>query len=246
MHNKIKRMTKKTLFIVPLLALLFFSCTKKDDRVTMKELKSLKDSASFAIGYLNGMQASMDANAPVNADLYTRAFKQAYTKDTQEVWDVGTMEAIAMEYLRQSMESEQKKYFEATKPDIERAEKFLAKNKNEKDVQTTASGLQYKVIKQGKGEKPLVGNGDRVIMKYTYYELSQNNTMEKIRSNINDKNKTPGPISIDGLCLAEQEALSMMNAGSHYVIWFHPNIGYGDNPKLQKCEIEVIKVLKGE
>ncbi len=239
-------MTKSLLFVALLVSLLSFSCSKKDNNVKPEELKTLKDSASFALGYLNGIQASMDENTPVNADLYARAFKQAYIKDTQNVWDMETMRSIAMDYLRQSMESVQKKYSEVTRPDIERAENFLAQNKREKDVKTTASGLQYKVIKQGKGQKPSVGNGDRVIMNYTFYELSQNNTMEKVRSNINNLNKKPGPIGIDGLCQAEQEALSMMNAGSHYIIWFHPNIGYGDSPKLQKCEMEVLEVLKSE
>ncbi|MDO5760347.1 MAG: FKBP-type peptidyl-prolyl cis-trans isomerase N-terminal domain-containing protein [Bacteroidota bacterium] len=238
-------MIKKLLFVALMFAFVFSSCSTKENKVSIEELKDLKDSASFALGYLNGMQATMDSNTPVNAEVYTRAFKQAYNKDTSEVWDEATMEAIAMEYLRQSMENVQRKYSEAARPDIERAEQFLAKNREEKDVITTTSGLQYKVLKQGKGEKPSIGNGDRVIMKYTYYELSQNNTMEKVRSNINEQNKKPGPISIDGLCQAEQEALCLMNAGSRYIIWFHPNIGYGDNPKLQKCEIEVIKVLKG-
>ncbi len=219
------------------------SCSTKDDRVKQNELKDLKDSASFALGYLNGLQASMDKDAPVNADLYARGFKQAYVKDTDGVWDAETMKSIIMEYARKTQESIQEKSFQQAKPDLDRATKFLEQNAKAQGVKTTPSGLQYKVEKQGKGKKPVIGNGDRVILQYTQYELTEGNGWELVRTNINKDGKRPGPTGIDGLCEGEREGLSMMNAGSHYIIWFHPNLGYGDSPKLQMFDLKVLEVL---
>jgi len=239
-------MKRNTLLYIIGLSLTFvvlFSCSKNDDRVKSTELKDLKDSASFALGYLNGMQASMDKDAPVNADLYARGFKQAFSKDTDGVWDTETMRSIIMEYARRTQENMQEKSFEQAKPDLDRANKFLEENAKTKDIKTTQSGLQYKIEKQGKGKKPIVGNGDRVILQYTQYELTEGNGWELIRTNINKDGKRPGPTGIDGLCLGVKEALSMMNAGSHYIIWFHPNLGYGDSPKLQMYDLKVLEVL---
>ena len=43
-------------------------------------------------------------------------------------------------------------------------EKFLAENKKKEGVKTTASGLQYKVLKEGTGESPK--ETDMVITNY--------------------------------------------------------------------------------
>ena len=238
-----KRYTLLYIIGLGLTFMFLFSCSKKDDRVKPTELKDLKDSASFALGYLNGMQASMDKDAPVNADLYARGFKQAYVKDTNEVWDVETMRSIIMEYARRTQENMQEKSFQKAKPDLDRANKFLAENAKTKDVKTTSSGLQYKIEKQGKGKKTVIGNGDRVILQFTQYELTEGNGWELVRTNISKDGKRPGPTGIDGLCLGVKEALCMMNSGSHYVIWFHPNLGYGDSPKLQMYDLKVLEVL---
>ncbi|MBR1768879.1 MAG: FKBP-type peptidyl-prolyl cis-trans isomerase N-terminal domain-containing protein, partial [Bacteroidales bacterium] len=160
------------------LVLLFLvSCSGSSDRVRLGEMKDLKDSASFSLGYLNGLNAAADNDAPVNADLYARGFKQAYLQDTSEVWDVNTMRDIVMEYAHRTQMAMREKSFEAAKPDIERAEKFLVENSLKDGVQTTQSGLQYKVEKQGKVRKPLKNNGERVILQYTEYELYEENKM---------------------------------------------------------------------
>ena len=46
------------------------------------------------------------------------------------------------------------------------AQEFLSKNGKEKGVQTTPSGLQYKVIKAGDGKLPLIGPNDEVMVNY--------------------------------------------------------------------------------
>ena len=47
---------------------------------------------------------------------------------------------------------------------IEKGEKFLAENKSKEGVKTTASGLQYKITKEGTGKSPAAT--DRVLVHY--------------------------------------------------------------------------------
>ena len=73
---------------------------------------------------------------------------------TLEKGGVMTMEA-AQEYTRTAMETIKAKAMEEKYADNKAAgEKFLAENKTKEGVKTTESGLQYKVITEGKGEIP--------------------------------------------------------------------------------------------
>ena len=238
-----KNMKIRLTLVATLFVFIMVSCSKPKDHVDMGELKTLKDSASYALGYLNGIQATQSPDASVNVDLYTKAFKQGYNKDTAGTWNEATMRSIIMEYARKSQEQMQQKAFEQAKPDIDRAEKFLAENKNRENIITTNSGLQYKVIKRGKGQKPVLNNGDRVILNYTMSILNEKGQFEQVQSTFNSEGKNPGPMGIDGQCEGIKEILSLMNAGARYQVWIHPNLGFGDSPKLQMYEIEVIKVL---
>src|SRR5436190_2685389 len=47
---------------------------------------------------------------------------------------------------------------------LEKGEKFLAENKSKEGVKTTASGLQYKILKEGTGKSPAAT--DRVLVHY--------------------------------------------------------------------------------
>lgn len=221
------------------ISFLLCCCSKNNDTVKIDEFKDLKDSASFALGYLNGEMASKDQNTPINADLYARGFKQAFNGDTNKIWDAQTMQNIVLQYARMTQQKAQQKTFEQEQPDLDRATAFLSDNAQKKDVKTSPSGLQYKVIEQGKGEKPRIGTGDRVIMDYTVYELNSNNNLEQVRNS----GKKPGPTGVDNLCEGVREGLSMMNKGSHYLLWFHPELGYGNNPRLQMYDITVKEVL---
>ena len=243
----LKIMNRITNLILVLLIVAFYaSCSKSNEHVDMSELKSLKDSASYALGFLNGMQASMTPEASVNVDLYTKAFKQGYNKDTAGVWDVEKMRDIITEYLNTAQMKMQEEAMAKAKPDLERADKFLQENAKKEGVVSTVSGLQYKVIKQGTGIKPTLNNGDRIIINYIVWCLNEKNEWDQITSTFNNDGTNPGPMGIDGQSEGLKEALLLMNAGSRYQIWLHPNLGYGDLSKLQMYEIEVLKVLHEE
>jgi len=99
-------------------------------------------------------------------------------------------------------------------------EQFLAWNGHEAGVHTTASGLQYQVIKAGTGPNSREGDFATVTIE------------GRLRDGTIFQPHASGPIpvaagrAIPGFI----EALKLMNKGAHYRIWLSPKLGYDATP----------------
>jgi FKBP-type peptidyl-prolyl cis-trans isomerase len=98
--------------------------------------------------------------------------------------------------------------------------KFLDENAKKEGVKTTASGLQYKVIKEGTGEKP--EDSDFVETNY------RGTTIDG--KEFDSSGKTGGPVSfpVAGVIKGWSEALKMMPVGSKWQIYIPSYFAYGD------------------
>lgn len=97
------------------------------------------------------------------------------------------------------------------------AEAFLATNGKKSGVKTTASGLEYKVLKLGKGPKPTAADKVRVNYKGMFLD-----------GRVFDQSKTPIEFGVGQVIPGWTEALQLMPVGSRFKLWIHPHIGYGD------------------
>jgi FKBP-type peptidyl-prolyl cis-trans isomerase len=96
---------------------------------------------------------------------------------------------------------------------------FLVKNKAKPTVKTTASGLQYEVMKEGKGKKPSLKN--KVKVPYTGTLV----TGTKFDSS-HDRGQ-PAEFPLNGIIKGWQEALQLMPEGSVYRLYIPPELAYG-------------------
>jgi FKBP-type peptidyl-prolyl cis-trans isomerase FklB len=96
---------------------------------------------------------------------------------------------------------------------------FLAKNKKEKGVKETASGLQYKVIKEGDGKAP--APGDTVTVNYRGMLLNG----QEFDSSY--KRGEPATLPVNGVIKGWQEALPMMKEGAKWEIYVPSELAYG-------------------
>jgi FKBP-type peptidyl-prolyl cis-trans isomerase len=99
-------------------------------------------------------------------------------------------------------------------------EEFLATNKTQAGVKTTASGLQYKVIREGSGPKPTATSNVTV-----HYEG------KLIDGSIFDSSYERGePITfgLNQVIPGWTEGLQLMNSGSEYQLFIPSDLGYGD------------------
>jgi FKBP-type peptidyl-prolyl cis-trans isomerase len=101
-----------------------------------------------------------------------------------------------------------------------RGEKFLAENKSKDGVKTTASGLQYKVIKEGTGKKPAKENTVKV--HYT------GTTIDGKVFDSSVERGEPIEFPLAGVIAGWTEGVQLMSVGSKYTLYIPSNLAYGE------------------
>lgn len=208
------------------------------------ELKTDKQKLSYALGldlgsYFKSLETDFDLNA-----IY-HGISASYT---------GTEALLtpdeAAEIQKQFAIDQQKKKMEKVQALLETnkaaAAAFLKKNKTEKGVKVTDSGLQYKVIEEGKGEKPAATDTVKVHYKGTLLDGTEFDSSYK-------RNK-PATFKANQVIPGWTEALQMMTPGSKYTLYLPPELAYGDRgapPAIEPgslliFEVELVEVIKGD
>ena len=130
--------------------------------------------------------------------------------------------------------------------DVNKAESqsFLEKNKNKEGVVTTASGLQYEVLREGQGDTPKAE--DRVTVHYRGTLLD-----ETVFDSSYDRGQ-PASFSVNQVIPGWTEALQLMNVGSHYRLYIPSELAYrqqGAGPHIGPnamliFEVELLEIDK--
>lgn len=152
-------------------------------------------------GIINGMQ-NFGEFGPEAANIYL-----------SDAW-----RSIQMED-REAREAEQKA---AMGDQIAANEQFLADNKLKEGVTTTESGLQYEVIKMGKGPKPT--ETDVVKVKYEG-KLIDGNVFDSTEKHGGD----PITFPLNGVIRGWTEGLQLMPVGSKFRFFIPQELGYGSH-----------------
>lgn len=121
------------------------------------------------------------------------------------------------------------------------AEKFLASNGKLPGVITTASGLEYKVVRPGTGELPKPTDEATVNYRGTLLDGTEFDSSYK--------RGQAATFPIDHVIKGWQEALLLMKPGSKVELYIPPALAYGDNSpppippgSLLKFEVELLSV----
>lgn len=123
-------------------------------------------------------------------------------------------------------------------------EKFLAENATKEGVKTTESGLQYKVIKEGKGAIPTDKNTVKVHYKGTLIDGTEFDSSYS--------RKEPSSFPVTGVIKGWTEALKMMPVGSKWELYIPQELAYGareNNGKIKPFsalvfEVELLEIVK--
>ncbi|MBI2383968.1 MAG: FKBP-type peptidyl-prolyl cis-trans isomerase [Gammaproteobacteria bacterium] len=128
----------------------------------------------------------------------------------------------------------------------EAGEKFLAENKKREGVKTTASGLQYEVVTEGKGDKPKAS--DKVTVHYKGTLIGG----EEFDSSYSRGQPITFPLG--NVIAGWTEGLQLMTPGSKYKLYIPSNLAYGERGAGAKIgpnealvfEVELVGVEKVE
>ena len=132
----------------------------------------------------------------------------------------------AQTYMRAEMEAVREKALAVEFADNKEAgEKFLAENKTKEGVQTTPSGLQYKIITKGNGPVPADTSKVSVNYKGTLIDGTEFDSSYK-RKDKNGKSK-PATFRANQVIKGWTEALTMMPVGSKWELYIPYDLAYG-------------------
>ena len=98
-------------------------------------------------------------------------------------------------------------------------ETFLAENSQKEGVITTASGLQYQVLIQGKGSKPAAT--DRVTVHY------KGTSLDGQEFDSSYSRGTPATFPLNGVIAGWTEGVQLMSEGSKYRFYIPSDLAYG-------------------
>lgn len=103
-------------------------------------------------------------------------------------------------------------------------ESFLAANEKKEGVKKTESGLQYKVIVEGKGETPKAADAVNAFYRGKFVNGIEFDSSYR-------HSKEPANFPVDKVIPGWTEALKMMKTGSKWKLYIPANLAYGSAPK---------------
>lgn len=183
---------------------------KKDKKTITMELNSETDTVGYALGVNIGSQIKTQFK-DIDLDILAQAIKDAYAGNTK------ISQAEAGPILQKYAESAQARMAEEN---LKEGEAFLAENAKRKEVTTTASGLQYEVLKEGTGEKPTTSSTVEVHYHGTLIDGTVfDSSVERGQ---------PASFGVTQVIPGWTEALQLMTVGSKWKVFLPSSIAYGE------------------
>lgn len=214
-----------------------------EEKAAAPALKDQKDKVSYSIGLDIGSSFKKQS-IEVNTDVLMKGIQDGLSGDTPLMTEEEmrqTMTALQQEMMTKQMES-QKKLGEKNKTE---GEAFLAENKKKPGVKTTASGLQYKIIEEGKGESPKPT--DTVTVHY------RGTLVDGTEFDSSHKRGQPVSFPVNGVIPGWTEALQLMKPGAKWQLVIPPQLAYGERGAGQQIgphavlifDVELLSVKPG-
>lgn len=231
------------------LTALVSSCNSQG--VTKKSLDTEIDSISYAIG-MDVARNVGTSFTDFNNDLFIQGYKSVI--DSSEVLiDKEAVQEIIRSYMtkKQQVDREKQQADALAKAEEQfndnkvTGEKFLEENKTKEGVQTTVSGLQYLVMKEGTGEKPTAASK----VKVHYHGTLIDGTV--FDSSVD--RGTPSEFGVGQVIKGWTEGLQLMPVGSKYKFFIPQDLAYGAFPRqggpikpfsVLIFEVELLEIVK--
>ncbi len=234
---------------IALVAVVLFSCNKNG--VTNKPLNTEIDSVSYAIGLNTGIQIRTSFDE-ADVDLFIQGLRNGVDSTNILIEENNVNGVIQKFFSKKQREAQEKQQAEHLKKIEEQfndnkvaGENFLEENKAKAGVITTASGLQYIVLKEGTGEKP---EGPTTKVKVHYHGTNLDG--EVFDSSV--EKGTPYETALNRVIPGWTEGVQLMSVGSKYKFFIPQELAYGARQSGAKIkpfsalifEVELLDIIK--
>ena len=242
------------------LAVSFISVTsscQKAKRIT--KLETELDSVSYALGL--DIRKNIKRTFPkYKEDVFLQALVEANDSTKTLIKDDKANEVLRayfqklqIEKQKEQAKQEEEKALEKHGDNKKKGEEFLEANKKKSGVQVTESGLQYIVIKEGKGAKP--GPNDNITVHYHGTTIEGEVFDSSVdRSKLDGAKPKPATFILSQVIPGWVEGLQLMKEGAKYKFFIPQELAYRFRPAGEKVkpfstlifEVELIKINKPE
>lgn len=194
------------------------------------------------LGYTFGAQIAQDMKRSglqdsVDIDALEAAFRDVFSGADLRMTPED-MQAAQQKY----QEKAQAEYAAKLKANADASAAFITENGKKKGIVTTDSGLQYKVVRKGKGKQPTANDTVKV-----HYE---GKLMDGTKFDSSYDRGTPADFPVSGVIPGFSEGLMAMKEGAKYTLFIPAGQAYGENapPSIGPnqalvFEVELIEVV---
>jgi FKBP-type peptidyl-prolyl cis-trans isomerase FklB len=188
-------------------------------------LKDDKDKISYSLGVdigrtLQRFQLDLNESALSQGIADVLGNKPMAMSDQELQQTLQAFQQKMMQKQQEAMSKKQEQMKVVAEKNKADGKKFLDDNAKKTGVRTTSSGLQYKVIKEGSGDKPK----DSDVVETNY----RGTTIDGKEFDSSAKHGTSFSFPVNGVIKGWSEALKMMPVGSKWEIYVPSDLAYGD------------------
>jgi FKBP-type peptidyl-prolyl cis-trans isomerase FklB len=180
-------------------------------------LKTDKDKVSYAIGMNIGKNMSKNA-VDIDPSILVRGMKDELAGKAQLTDD--EVKTVMTAFQGEMKKKQEEKMQEAAATNKKDGDAFLAANKAKNGVVTLPSGLQYKIITDGKGPKPTAQDTVECNYKGTLLDGTEFDSTAK-------HGGKPATFPVTGVIKGWTEALQLMPVGSKWQLFIPSDLAYG-------------------
>ena len=225
-----------------ILGITLVACNSNGKRNADVTLTNNIDSVSYSIG-ANQAKGLLNQVPDLNIDAFIKGYTDVADSTELKIPEANH-QAILQAFgqkLQQEQRLKQEKALEAQFADVKKASlDFLEANKSKPGVKTTASGLQYIVVKEGTGKQP-IGPTANVTVAY------KGTTIDGTEFDSSESYTTP----LNQVVKGWTEGIQLMKEGAKYHFFIPQELAYGANPRPGSAikpfmtlvfDVELIKV----
>lgn len=201
------------------------------------------DKLSYALGMSMGHNFKGSGIKTINADDFAAGVAAVYD-GTKPAMSYDEAKRIVQDFFTNLEKEMQAEAAKAGAENLKIGEAFLSENAKREGVTTTASGLQYEVIRKGAGDHPAAS--DRVEVHYTGKLIDGTVFDSSVERGV------PATFGVTQVIPGWVEALQLMREGDKWRLYIPSTLAYGENgaggvigPNMTLIfDVELLRVIK--